>query len=102
MIGRKSRAYSRSDLTPRGCREEPPLTVSRVSRTADDAAIREATRGELLQLISGTPRNAPTSKATTAEILSLVKELESMCPTAEDDVLQSLSGAWELLWTAQV
>jgi hypothetical protein len=80
----------------------PSLTVSRVSRIADDAATREATRDELLQLISDTPRNAPTSKATTAEILSLVKELESMCPTADENVLQSLSGGWELLWTAQV
>jgi len=79
----------------------PPPTKLFMSTTSDDAT-RLATRDELLEEISGAPRNAPTSKTTTAEILALVKKLESMCPTPEDDVLQSLGGGWELLWTAQV
>ena len=76
-------------------------TILRLSTRVDDKT-REATRDELLELISGTPRNAPTPTTTTAEILRLVKQLEPLCPTEEDEVLNSLGGAWELLWTAQV
>lgn len=79
-----------------------PSSISlRMSTTADDAT-RLHTRDELLELISGTQRNSPTPKSTTAEILSLVKKLESTCPTEDTDVLESLAGGWELLWTAQV
>lgn len=79
----------------------PSQTFLLMTTTANDAT-RLATRDELLELISSTPRNAPTPKSTTAEILEIVKKLESMCPTEEDNVLNSLSGGWELLWTAQV
>lgn len=77
------------------------ITALSMSTKADDT-LRLQTRDELLELISETPRNSPTPKSTTADILSLVKELESMCPTQDTDVLPSLAGGWELLWTAQV
>ena len=77
-------------------------SVAFMSARVDDAT-REEMRAGLLELIGDTPRNAPTPKSTTNEILAKVKRLEDSCPTAEDDdVLKSLGGAWELLWTAQV
>jgi hypothetical protein len=56
----------------------------------------------LLNLLDQTPRNAATSTKLTADILSVVKTMEQVdCPTPEAEVLQQLSGNWELLWTAQ-
>lgn len=73
-----------------------------MTTTSEAESTRLSTRNELLELIASTPRNEPTSKSTTSEILSLVKRLEPLCPTPTEDVLRSLAGTWELLWTAQV
>lgn len=72
------------------------------SRTAVGEGTSEEMRDELLELIADTPRNAPTPKSKTEQILEQVRRLESVCPTADKDVLASLGGAWELVWTAQV
>lgn len=90
--------YAINSRKTRDHRTFEPVHMSTIS----DDVTREATKEELLEVIASTPRNAPTSKTTTEEILSLVKKLEETCPTSEDDVLESLSGGWELLWTAQV
>lgn len=79
-----------------------PLRPSLAMSTRTDDATRLQTRDDLMQKISDTPRNSPTPKTTTSEILSLVQRLESMCPTEDENVLESSSGGWELLWTAQV
>lgn len=76
-------------------------SLALMSTRVDDVT-REEMRAELLELIGDTPRNAPTPKRTTEEILAKIRRLEYSCPTAEEDVLNSLGGAWELLWTAQV
>ena len=83
-----------------GARHVAELVALRSTRVDDGT--REEMRAGLLELIEDTPRNAPTQKSTTEEILAKVRMLEESCPTAEDDVLNSLGGAWELLWTAQV
>lgn len=56
---------------------------------------------ELLDSLKETPSNAPTSRKLTTHILGQIDELEKNCPTPDDDVLESLAGNWELLWTAQ-
>lgn len=62
---------------------------------------RLTTKNDLLDAIGSTPSNEPTSQAKTKEIMQLARDLESQCPTPEADVLENLSGSWELLWTAQ-
>jgi PAP_fibrillin len=62
---------------------------------------RLTVKSELLDLLKSTPSNAPTSRKLTKEILDKVDELERNCPTKDEDVIQSLAGNWELLWTAQ-
>lgn len=59
-------------------------------------------KDQVLQLLSTTPTNAPTSMLLTYKILDKISELEKMCPTRDEDVLASLAGSWELVWTAQV
>ncbi len=61
----------------------------------------ESAKNQLLELVCSTPSNAPTSKETTDEILSVIRALEAICPTPDSDVVASLAGNWELLWTAQ-
>jgi len=61
----------------------------------------QETKTKLLDSLSSVPRNMSTDEAITAEILSTVRKLEDFCPTAEQDVLKSLGGNWELIWTAQ-
>jgi len=56
----------------------------------------------LLKILEQTPRNAPTPGSLTSEILEVVKLMESLDGNVpESEVLQKLSGNWELLWTAQ-
>ncbi|CAJ1966695.1 unnamed protein product [Cylindrotheca closterium] len=62
---------------------------------------RLAAKDALLSAISSTPSNAPTSRAKTDAIMQLARDLESQCPTPEEQVLDTLQGSWELLWTAQ-
>jgi hypothetical protein len=99
-IGRVAESFeSRKYTRPSNYGRTIPAAI--MSTRVDDAT-RDEMRAELMELIGNTPRNAPTSKRTTDEILSTVIRLEDSCPTAEEDVLNSLGGAWELLWTAQV
>ena len=54
----------------------------------------------LLDLIlNQTPAGRATSAKLTQQILAQIRALPS-CPTPDDQVLTSLSGTWELLWTA--
>eukprot|EP01083_Nonionella_stella_P241827 844082_1 len=61
----------------------------------------QETKTKLLDSLSSVPSNRATSPQLTAEILSTVRKLEDFCPTAEQDVLKSLGGNWDLIWTAQ-
>jgi hypothetical protein len=99
-IGRVAGSFETRKNT-RPSNYDHPIPAALMSAGVDDTTSEEL-RAELLELIGNTPRNAPTSRRTTDEILSLVRKLEDSCPTAEKDVLNSLGGAWELLWTAQV
>lgn len=74
-----------------------PLLASAVEQ---DTQRSEAKR-RLLDLIAGTPSNMPASKSQTDQILGAVRELECVCPTKNGDVVETLGGNWELLWTAQ-
>lgn len=56
---------------------------------------------ELLDSLKETPSNAPTSRKVTNFILEKIDDLEKNCPTSDEDVLKSLAGNWELLWTTQ-
>ena len=71
------------------------------SDSISSANTENAKKEELLKLLSTVPRNQSTSKKLTSEILTAVRDLEAMCPTKEDEVLNSLGGNWELIWTAQ-
>ena len=71
------------------------------SNGMDQKRNREVVKDELLNLIQSTPSNKPTSAAFTKQILSVVRDLEDRCPTDPGDVLGTLGGNWELLWTAQ-
>lgn len=64
-------------------------------------AQRDDVKSRLLDLIASTPSNMPTSKRLTDEILDVVRQLEESCPTPDEQVVESLTGNWELLWTAQ-
>ena len=68
------------------------------SEVGGEASLKD----EVLALLSSTPNNAPTSRELTNAILNKIDQLEESCPTKEEDVLDSLSGNWELMWTAQV
>ena len=69
--------------------------------TRDNESTRESVRDHVLSLISSATANAPTSKDLTTKILESVQRLEALCPTPDDEVLSTLKGNWELLWTAQ-
>ncbi len=49
-------------------------------------------------IVNQTPAGRATSAKLTQQILSQIRALS--CPTPDDQVLTSLSGTWELLWTA--
>ena len=55
----------------------------------------------LLELLKTVPPNEATPKDLSLDILNAVQVLESTCPTADSDVIPSLAGNWELIWTAQ-
>ena len=69
--------------------------------THDTDQARQTRKIELLDLLKETPSNAPTSRTMTREILEKIDDLEKCCPTPDEQVLESLSGNWELLWTTQ-
>lgn len=74
------------------------------SNTAGDNQLSDkglAAKDALLSAIASSPSNAPTSRDNTNTIMQLARDLESQCPTPEDQVLDTLQGSWELLWTAQ-
>jgi hypothetical protein len=56
---------------------------------------------QLWRLLHEVPRSQVTPKTQTDEILSQIRKLESVCPTEPSQVLQKISGNWELLWTTQ-
>jgi len=69
---------------------------------ADSVEKKESSRKlSLLNLLSKVPPNESTSRELTREILQAVSELEEECPTPIDEVIPSLAGNWELIWTAQ-
>jgi len=69
--------------------------------THDTEQDRQTRKTELLDLLKETPSNAPTSRKMTSEILEKIDDLEKCCPTPDEQVLESLAGNWELLWTTQ-
>lgn len=71
------------------------------SSTGTGNSLRETKKDELLNLLSCVPSNVSTPQKITSEILQAVRELEEYCPTSDEDVLVSLGGNWELIWTAQ-
>jgi hypothetical protein len=73
------------------------LASSSDARTATTTT----TKDELLAQIVAAPTGGPTPVKQTQEILRLCRALEKQCPTSDENVLPSLAGAWELLWTAQ-
>jgi len=66
-----------------------------------DTIIKDMKKDELLNLLSSVPSNISTPKKLTSDILSAVRDLEDFCPTNDAEVLTSLGGNWELIWTAQ-
>jgi len=68
---------------------------------AVDDVENESSKTSLLNLLSKVPPNESTPRELTRDILRAVRVLEEDCPTPEEDVLPSLVGNWELLWTAQ-
>lgn len=55
----------------------------------------------LLKLLSDVQPNESTPRDLTSDILQAVSVLECECPTPDSEVLSSLAGNWELIWTAQ-
>lgn len=70
------------------------------SKLNDDKA-EDENKVALLELLEKVPPNESTPKELTSRILEAVSVLESECKTSDDDVLSSLVGNWELIWTAQ-
>jgi hypothetical protein len=79
-------------------RQDPVLCAAITHETEQD---RQTRKLELLDLLKETPSNAPTSRKMTREILEIIDDLEKCCPTPDEQVLESLAGNWELLWTTQ-
>ena len=71
------------------------------SKSTTEEAPSTNCKSELLNLLSQVPPNEATPKELTASILQAVKKLEDNFPTPKEDVLESVAGNWELLWTAQ-
>ena len=76
------------------------LCATNSVRDASDE-LRETKKEELLNLLSCVPSNVSTPKKLTTETLQAVRALEEYCPTPDENVLESLGGNWELIWTAQ-
>jgi len=62
---------------------------------------RDTIKQELCNLLQSTPGNVPTPTDLTQQILSKVQTLEQVSENSDKDILQELSGNWELLWTTQ-
>ena len=92
---------SESYLCPRHVVTWPKETSVRSGLRAASSPTTPSTKTQLLQLLERTPSNSPTPRSLTDEILDAVRHLELECPTENVEVLEKLSGTWELLWTAQ-
>ena len=71
------------------------------SKSATEEAPSANSKRDLLNLLSEVPPSEATPKDLTASILQAVKKMEDNFPTPPEDVLESIAGNWELLWTAQ-
>ncbi len=78
-----------------------PRSVLFATKSTTKEAPSANNKTELFNLLSKVPPNEPTPKELTASILQAVKSLEDNFPTPPEDVLASVAGNWELLWTAQ-
>ncbi len=74
---------------------------SNLNADIDINNMRDEKKKILMDLLSTVPSNVSTPKQLTSDVLSAVRDLEGYCPTQEEEVLSSLGGNWELLWTAQ-
>lgn len=75
-----------------------PKSSSTVLHAIDAVSV---CKGELLSLVQNAPSGRATPRRLTQKILDIVRQLERKCPTPDDQILPSLTGSWELLWTAQ-
>ncbi len=78
-----------------------PKSVLFATKSTTKEAPSANNKAELFNLLSQVPPNEPTPKELTASILQAVKSLEDNFPTPPQEVLPSIAGNWELLWTAQ-
>jgi hypothetical protein len=69
--------------------------------TTEQSTDRSATKNQLLSLISSTPANAQTPAKQSKDILDKVRRLEQLCPSEDEQVVSTLAGNWELMWTTQ-
>ena len=68
---------------------------------SESLSLDDSRKEILLNLLAQVEPNKSTSKELTNDILNAVVELEKECPTLNEDVLPSIAGNWELIWTAQ-
>ena len=76
-------------------------SVTQLLASSSTSIDQNTVKEKLCSLLQSTPSNVPTPADLTQRILSTVKELEQATNNSEKDVLQELSGNWELLWTTQ-
>jgi len=63
---------------------------------------RLSVKNDLLELVKESPSNKASSRQLTRNILTKIEELvATSCPTPNAEVVESLAGNWDLVWTAQ-
>lgn len=83
--------------------EQPSQLMSTTtSGEKDTFEQRSQLKADLFTLIEEAPNNEASSRELTRMILTKIEELVgASCPTPDEEVLESLAGNWELVWTAQ-
>ena len=102
-------AFAPSFRIPSHARHSPPtflLVSNRITNIDTNSNIDKREQSKqykphLMDLLTSIPPNQSTPQQLTNDLLAAVKDLERVCPTNDEEVLQELSGNWELIWTAQ-
>lgn len=77
------------------------LLTTNNKNNASESPSESENKLTLLKLLSDVQPNESTPRDLTSDILQAVSVLECECPTPDSEVLSSLAGNWELIWTAQ-
>jgi hypothetical protein len=93
--------FAPSPRIPSHARHSPATPLLLSNRITINKREQSKCKQNLMDLLTSIPPNQSTPQQLTNDLLAAAKHLEQVCPTKEEEVLQELSGNWELIWTAQ-